>query len=135
MSMVRRIRWLAVAGLTIAAANAGAQSYPRQVVVPPSDTVQLYSRSIFDRGPAARPSGRRVDYVYASRIAAADSAARHAEADRAAQLLGPEASGLGVRLLSIGLCDTRACAEGRSPPAAWYLYEHGLTGWRRVELR
>lgn len=126
---------LVAAALVLVADRATAQGYPRTIRLPQDDTVLVYNRTIFDRGPAARPAGRRVDYVYGSFLAASDSVARHQQADRAAQVFGREAAELGVRLLSIGLCDTRACAAGRSPPAAWYLYELGATGWRRLVLR
>jgi hypothetical protein len=35
--------------------------------------------------------------------------------------------------LSIGICDTRECAERRHPPAQWFLYERTNDGWRRVK--
>ena len=99
--------------------------------VAPGDTILLLSRFVHEGGPAMRQPGRRLELQYATRIPASDSAARLRQADRAAQFFGPEATDLGVRRLSIGICDTRACAARRAPPAVWYLYERGASGWRR----
>lgn len=132
---------LAVLACALVASRSDAQSpqsgYPnvnRTVVIAPGDTVQLLNQYLFDRGPAQRPAGRRLDFQYATRIPASDAAAREQQADRAAQFFGPEAVNAGARRLAIGICDTRACAENRDPPAAWYEYErsHG-GGWRRVK--
>ena len=56
---------------------------------------------------------------------------RLAQADRAAQFFGSQAVELGVTRLSIGICDTRACAERRDPPGAWFLYVRTNNGWKR----
>jgi hypothetical protein len=89
------------------------------------------SRFVHEGGPAMRPPGRRLELQISSRIPASDSLARMAQADRAAQFFGADAIELGVRRLSIGICDSRACAERRKPPASWYLYERGADGWKR----
>jgi hypothetical protein len=133
-------RSLVMMGLfVVAATEASAQGlarngYPnvdRQLAIAPADTVQLLSRFVHEGGPAMRLPGRRLDFQISTRIPANDSLARMAQADRAAQFFGAEAIELGVRRLSIGICDTRACAERRNPPAAWYLYERGADGWKR----
>ena len=125
---------LALAGPAAVVAGAQQSGYPnvdKQVAIGTGDTVQLLNRVVNDGGPALRPTGRRLDLQYATRIPASDAAARQAQADRAAQFFGPEAIELGVRKLSIGICDTRACAERRDPPAVWYLYERASSGWKR----
>lgn len=119
----------------LAAQSASTSAYPnvdKPVVVAPGDTIQLLIRMVSENGPAMRLPGKRLDFVYATRIPASDAAARQAQADRAAQMFGPEAVEMGVRRLSIGICDTRACAQRRDPPAEWYLYERTQTGWRRA---
>ena len=113
----------------------GAGSYPnvdRPFAIADGDTVQLLIRFVHNGGPAMRPPGKRLDLVYSTRIPAADPSGRRAQADRAAQALGPQAVELGVRHLSIGICDTRACAERKDPPAEWYLYERTNAGWKRT---
>lgn len=125
---------LLLAGLVLAG-QAGAQSYPnvrQRVELAPGDTVVLLNRIVNDGGPALRPPGRRLDFEYSTSIPAADSAGRARQADRAAQYFGPAAVELGVRRLSIGICDTRECAERKHPPAVWYLYERTADGWRRT---
>jgi hypothetical protein len=127
-----RIR-IAITGLFLAA-QAGAQTYPnaqRRVEVAPGDTVMLLNRLVNEGGPALRPPGRRLDFQYSTSIPAADSAARAQQADRAAQYFGSAAVELGVRRISIGICDTQECAERKHPPGAWYLYERTAGGWRR----
>jgi hypothetical protein len=129
-----RIR-MAIAGLFLAA-QAGAQAYPnvaRRIEVAPGDTVVLLNRFMNDGGPALRPPGRRLDFQISTSIPAADSAARMQQADRAAQYLGAAALEAGVRRLSIGICDTQACAERKHPPGTWYLYERTANGWRRAQ--
>jgi hypothetical protein len=113
----------------------GRIAYPnvnQPVALAAGDTVQLLNRFVFSGNQATRPPGRRLDLVYATRIPSSDSVARHAQADRVAQLFGSDAQDMGAPRLSIGICDTRACAENRAPPAAWYLYERTSRGWRRV---
>jgi len=113
-------------------ANAGYPNVDRQLEVAPGDTIQLLSRMLLDGGPAMRLPGRRLEFHYTTRIPASDSVQRIAEADRAAQFFGAEAIDAGVRRLSIGICDTKACAERRHPPAMWFMYERTATGWRRA---
>jgi hypothetical protein len=112
-------------------APSGYPNVDKPLAVSPVDTVQFLIRVINEGAPATRPSGRRLDVLYATRIPASDPAARQAQADRAAEFFGPDAIEIGARRLSIGICDTRACAERRDPPAAWYLYERTNNGWRR----
>jgi hypothetical protein len=113
-------------------ANGGYPNVDKQLEVSPGDTIQLLSRMLLDGGPAMRLPGRRLEFHYTSRIPATDSAGRQAEADRAAQFFGASAVDAGVRRLSIGICDTKACAERRHPPAMWFMYERSATGWRRT---
>ena len=140
--MRRRLlnRVIVTAMLCLPGSAASAQSfagggYPnvdRQLEVAPGDTIQLLSRMLLDGGPAMRLPGRRLEFHYATRIPASDSARRIAEADRAAQYFGAAAIDAGVRRLSIGICDTKECAERRHPPAMWFMYERTATGWRRA---
>lgn len=126
---------IAIAGLLLAT-QAAAQSYPnvqQRIGLAPGDTVTLLNRLINDGGPALRPPGRRMDFQISTSIPASDSAARIQQVDRAAQVFGPAAVEAGVRRLSIGICDTQACAERKHPPGAWYLYERTSSGWRRTQ--
>lgn len=110
-------------------------AYPnvnRPVAIADGDTVQLLIRYVHDAGPAMRMHGKRLDFVYSTSIPASDRAGRRAQADRAAQSFGPQAVELGARQLSIGICDTRACAQRRDPPAEWFLYDRIGTGWKRA---
>jgi hypothetical protein len=120
----------------LAAQNSVGSGYPnvnRAVAIAPGDTVQLLSQFVFDRGAAVRTAGRRLDLHYSTRIPASDAATRQEQADRAAQFFGPEAIKIGAKRLAIGICDTRACAENRDPPAAWFQYERTFNGeWRRI---
>ena len=100
------------------------------VVLAQGDTVRVFNSYVNDGGPGR--GVRRLDVIYATRIPVADAHSREAQADRAAQFFGPQAIEVGARRLSIGICDTRACAERRDPPAAWFLYERSSQGWRRV---
>ena len=121
--------------LLVAASAAGAQgAYPnvnRYVTLAEGDSVRLLIRVVND-GAMARPPGRRLDFIYSSQIPSANAAERKAQADRAAEVLGPQAVEIGARRLSIGICDTQACAERRDPPSEWYLYERTARGWKRV---
>jgi hypothetical protein len=83
-------------------------------------------------GPAMSRPGRRLDFVYATVIPASDRAARAAQADKAAQTLGAQAIELGVNRISIGICDTRECAQRKHPPGDWFLYQRTNSGWKRV---
>jgi hypothetical protein len=95
----------------------------------PGDTIQLLNRIIVDRAPGQR--GVRMDVHFASR--SHDASARGAEADRLAQIVGPDAWKLGARRVTISICDTRSCAETREPPRDWSIYERGPGGvWQRV---
>lgn len=128
-----RIRFV-LAGLVLVGHAAGAQGYPnvsKRVELAPGDTVMLLNRVINEGGPMLRPPGRRLDFQYSTAIPAGDSLARIQQADRAAQHFGPAAVEAGARRLSIGICDTQACAERKHPPGTWYLYERTASGWRR----
>ena len=97
------------------------------------DTVQLLSRLVQDASPMSVPPGKRLDFVYSTSVPASNRPARIAQADRAAQAFGVQATELGVRRLSIGICDTRECAQRKHPPSEWYLYERAASGWKRVQ--
>ena len=101
------------------------------VVLAPGDTVRVFS-SFIHEGGIGRNGAKRFDVLYATRIPATDGESRAAQADRAAQFFGPRAAEIGVRRLSIGICDTQSCAQRRDPPAAWFLYERTAQGWRRI---
>jgi hypothetical protein len=111
--------------------QSGYPNAEKRLELAPGESIVLLNRILNDGGPATRPPGRRLDLQYSTAIPAADSLARMEQADRAAQVFGPDAVAIGVRRLSIGICDTRACAERRDPPATWYLYERTANGWRR----
>ena len=129
-------------GLCLAAASAGEawaqgarSAYPnvdKPYAIADGDTVQLLIRFMNDGAPSRRPPGKRLDLVYSTNIPASNADGRRAQADRAAQALGRQAVELGVRQLSIGICDTRECAERKHPPSEWYLYERTSTGWKRA---
>jgi hypothetical protein len=102
------------------------------VVLAPGDTVRVFSSFVQDGG-IGRIGGRRLDVIYATRIPAADTESRAAQADRAAQIFGSHAVEIGAKRVSIGICDTQACAQRKHPPAAWFLYERTAQGWRRVK--
>jgi hypothetical protein len=105
----------------------------KPVAIGPGDTVQLLNVVVLDPGPNARPSGRRLDVQYASRIDMRDSSARHAQADRAAEFFGAQALRATAHRLSIALCDTQACAQTFEAPRIWYLYEEDANGhWTRA---
>ena len=76
---------------------------------------------------------KRLDFVYSTAVPASNRPARIAQADRAAQAFGVQATELGVRRLSIGICDTTECAQRKHPPAEWYLYERTASGWKRLQ--
>lgn len=122
---------LACAVLLPLPGTATAQS--RTVELAPGDSVQLVWQRIFERGPALRVALKRLDVGYTTTIPASDASARIAQADRAAEFFGPAAERAGARRLSIGICDTRECAERRHPPSEWHLYERRRDGWRRVD--
>lgn len=124
----------AIVALTLSGSVANAQ-YPnvdKSLIISDGDTVHLLNRIVIDRAPAMIPPGGRLEFVYRTTIPASDVPARAAQADRAAQLLGPQAVELGVRRLAIGICDTQQCAERKHPPSIWYLYERSANGWRRA---
>lgn len=116
-------------------AQRSAPAYPnvdKPFEVAPGETVQLLSRLMHEAGPAMSRPGKRLDFVYSTTIPAGDRSARIAQADRAAQALGAQAIELGVNRLSIGICDTQACAQRKDPPAEWFLYQRTNSGWKRV---
>ncbi|MEX2153832.1 MAG: hypothetical protein WD825_10880 [Gemmatimonadaceae bacterium] len=140
--MLSRFVSLVVVGLALAVSSNRAlhaqqlshRGYPnvdKLLVVGAADTIRVLNRVMNDGGAALRPAGRRLDVQYATRIPAADSIARQEQADRAAQFFGADAVDLGVGKLSIGICDTSACAARHDPPAVWYLYERTSSGWKR----
>jgi len=126
-----------VLGCTLSAvAHAQGPSSPgypnvdKPFAVAAGDTVQLLNRVLIDRAPGAR--GTRLDVQYSTRIPASDMTARGEQADRVAQRFGDEALKAGARTLTVGICDTRACAETKEPPRQWYVYERGIGGaWHR----
>ena len=125
-----------LAGSTLAAQPSAAGGFPnaeKRLTLSAGDTVTLLNRLVNEGGPAMKPPGRRLDFQYSTSIPVSDSVGRMQQADRAAALLGPQAVVIGVRRISIGICDTRACAERRDPPAMWYLYERTNNGWRRAQ--
>ena len=127
--------FLAAVAMPLGAQAQAGSAYPnvdRFHVIAEGDTVRLLIRYVHDNGPAMRSPGKRLDLVYSTSIPASDRAGRRAQADRAANSLGSQAVELGARQLSIGICDTRACAERRDPPAEWFLYERTASGWKRV---
>jgi hypothetical protein len=145
MSMLTSIRFIAAGTLMLGAARAldaqafaatSSGNYPnvnQVIAIAPGDTVHLLNQFIFDRGPALRVKGKRLDVQYSTRIPAANGDARQQQADRAAEFFGAQASNMGVRRMGIGICDTRECAENRKPPSAWYQYERTVDGkWQRV---
>ncbi len=119
-------------GLLAASARFAAAQGPGALVLAPGDTVQVVGHRVHEGGPAMSVPGRRLDVLYITRIAASNVSERRAQADRAAHLFGPRAVEIGARRLSIGICDSRECAERKHPPAEWYLYERTDDGWRRV---
>ena len=136
--MIRAVCLLVIGMTTLSAlaqAQRSATAYPnvdKPFEVAPGETVQLLSRLMHEAGPAMSRPGKRLDFVYSTAIPAGDRSARIAQADRAAQTLGAQAIELGVNRLSIGICDTRACAQRKDPPAEWFLYQRTNSGWKRV---
>jgi hypothetical protein len=137
--MTQRLTAIAfvIAAVLLLPDSAAAQlqsAYPnvdKRIELAPGEVIVLLNRVVNEGGPAARPPGRRLDLQYSTAVPASDSLGRLEQADRAAQLFGPQAIEMGVRRLSIGICETRACAERRDPPSTWYLYERTANGWRR----
>lgn len=129
-----------VVAASMIAAPAGAQrsgpaAYPnvdKPFEVAPGDTVQLLSRLMHEPGPAMSRPGKRLDFVYSTVIPAGNRAGRAAQADKAAQAFGAQAIELGVNRISIGICDTKECAQRKHPPADWFLYQRTNSGWKRV---
>ena len=136
------VKWLGTAAVALAVAMPCAAqgpqpsgTYPnvnRAVAIAPGETVQLLNQFTFDRGPAMRRPGKRIDFLYSTTIPAADEKAREEQADRAAQFFGAQALNMGAHRIAIAICDTRECAENRQPPSAWYQYERFDGKWRRV---
>jgi hypothetical protein len=115
-----------------AAAQKGYPNVDKSFALGPGDTVVVLSRFVNEGGPAMRAPGKRLEFQIRTAIPASDSKARIDQADRAAQQFGAQAADLGIRRMSIGICDTKECAERRHPPAAWYMYEQTSTGWKRA---
>lgn len=137
--MRRRLLLLAVGTLTVAtparAQRFGPASYPnvdKPFAVAQGDTVQLLSRLMHEAGPAMSRPGKRLDFVYSTVIPPTNRGGRAAQADKAAQVLGAQAVELGVARISIGICDTKECAQRKHPPADWFQYQRTSTGWTRV---
>ena len=125
---------LLVATSALSAQTPAGGSYPnvdRMLSLSAGDSVRLLSRIVHEGG-MSRVQGRRLDFTYATWIPASDAAERRAQADRAAAYLGPQAVEIGARRLSIGICDTKECAQRKHPPAQWFLYERTADGWRRT---
>jgi hypothetical protein len=130
---MKQLWTLAIALLAAAGAPLEAQ-YPnvdKTVTLAPGDSIRLLSRIVQDVS-MSRPPGRRLDLTYSTWIPSHEVAQRKAQADRAAEFFGPQAVEIGARRLSIGICDTRACAERKDPPAEWFLYERTSRGWTRA---
>jgi len=128
---------LAITAILSLSAAAQAQTpvtYPnvdRAFIIADGDTVQLLNRILVDRAPGQR--GARLDIHFSTRVPASDADARAQQADRLAQIIGAEAWKAGVRNVTIGICDTRACAETKEPPKLWYVYQRGVGGvWNRA---
>lgn len=139
LTMIRRLYMIVVSALAIAAPAHGQRSGPaaypnvdKPFVVAPGDTVQLLSRLMHEAGPAMSRPGKRLDFVYSTAIPPGDRAGRAAQADKAAQSLGAQAVELGVNRISIGICDTKECAQRKHPPADWFQYQRTNNGWHRV---
>ena len=137
--MHRRLLLLVLATSLIAVPAQGQRSGPavypnvdKPYEVAPGDTVQLLSRLMHEAGPAMSRPGKRLDFVYSTNVPASDRGARAAQADKAAQSLGAQAAELGVGRISIGICDTKECAQRKHPPAEWFLYQRTNNGWKRV---
>jgi hypothetical protein len=129
-----RMAWILAAGVASAGVTELAQAQgPQTIEIAPGDSVSIVHQRVFDRGPAVRVPGKRLDVQYTTSIPASDAAGRLAQADRAAAYFGPQAAKAGARRLSIGICDTTACIERRHPPSEWHLYERRHEGWRRVD--
>lgn len=110
---------------TVGAQEAVHPGYPnvnRAFEIAPGESVHLLNRILVDKGPGFRPV-RRVDFQYRTGIPANDGAARAAQAERAAQVLGPLAVDAGARVLAISICDSEACGRRDEPPRVWFLYE------------
>jgi len=127
---MRSLSALAVVFAILSAAPVGAQvavhsGYPNvneALEIGQGEQVHLLNRVLVDRGPGVR-TVRRMDFQYRTAIAAADAGARAAQAERAAQVLGPVAVDAGARVLSIAICDTEACGRRAEPPRVWYVFE------------
>ena len=128
--MRHSLRCAAALAVLMLPAGAGAQEavhsgYPnvnQPAEIAPGESVRLLSRILVDRSPGMR-SVRRMDFYYATPIAASDAGGRSAQAERAAQAFGPTALEAGARTLGIAICDSDACARRAEPPRVWYLFE------------
>lgn len=114
------------------AVHSGYPNVNRPAEIAPGESVQLLSRILVDRSPGLR-AVRRVDFYYATTIPASDAEARAAQAERAAQALGPQAIESGARTLGIAICDSDACARRAEPPRVWFLFElRAGNAWKRI---
>lgn len=113
---------------------ASAPHYPnvdKPMALGDADTVTILNRIVVDRAPGQR--GARLDVHFSTRVPESDEAGRARQADRVAQIVGPDAWTRGARRVTVSICDTKACAETREPPRQWYVYERGPGGvWQRV---
>lgn len=135
MRFVAILAMLLALPLARALAQAGPATYPnvdKPVDIGPGETVRLLIRYVNDRDAGAVSRGKRLDFLYSTSLPKSDAAARRAQADRAAQVFGAQAAELGMHSLSIGICDTDACAQRKAPPSDWYLYTRTNSGWKRV---
>src|ERR1700741_4907225 len=113
--LTRRLTALASLALAVSTAEAQYPNVDKYVTIAQGDSVRLLIRVVND-GAFARPPGRRLDFIYSSAIPASNATERIAQADRAAEFFGPQAVEIGARRLSIGICDTQACATRQHPP-------------------
>lgn len=117
-------------GLTLGPSRAQCQEavhpgYPnvnQPVEIAPGESVHLLNRVLVDRTPGLR-SVRRLDFQYRTAIPPSETAARAAQAERAAQFFGPQAREAGARMLAIAICDNDRCARRDEAPRTWFIYE------------
>lgn len=107
-------------------------SYPlnkRPLALAAGDTVQLLDLSVF----VSVGGARQLQVHYSTNLAAADSVARAAQADRVAVVFGPQATQMKVERLVLAICDTEGCAAMRERPTLLLVYERGEAGaWQRT---
>jgi hypothetical protein len=135
MRIVATLALLVAMPMAASSAQAGPATYPnvdRSVEIGSGETAHLLIRYVNDRGAGMVNRGKRLDFAYATKLPKSDAAGRQAQADRAAQVLGAQAVDLGMNSLSIGICDSEACAQRKAPPSDGYLYTRTNSGWKRV---